>query len=218
MDFGLFTSELNNKNETSKSHFFSNTNMNFANNFFENANFEINVEQVSNDTYLKKDKPSSDLIDNENVMHNFFRLDGSNEDTSLSIEIESFEDLTKSTSDRYEYIYPNIDYSKEFVTDNIPGSFNLSSNFYQKQYDTNKYTSSLVTDLMYNSETKFNEMGMLKDFQILFKNPNTINKTGSNNESDTETKLLTKLMYSLSYPLKKEGLLYDKLLKPSLSL
>ena len=60
---------------------------------------------------------------------------------------------------------------------------------------------------MYNSETKFNEMGILKDFQILFKNPNTINKTGSNNESDTETKLLTKLMYSLSYPLKKEGLL-----------
>ena len=218
MDFGLFTSELNNKNETSKSHFFSNTNINFANNFFENANFEINIEQVSNDTYLKKYKPSSELIDNENLMHNFFRLDGYNENTSLLIEVESFEDLTKSTSDRYEYIYPNIDYSKEFVTDSIPGSFNLSSNFYQKQYDTNKYTSSLVTDLMYNSETKFNEMGMLKDFQILFKNPNTINKTGSNNESDTETKLLTKLMYSLSYPLKKEGLLYDKLLKPSLSL
>ena len=218
MDFGLFTSELNNKNETSKSHFFSNTNINFANNFFENANFEINVEQVSNDTYLKKYKPSSELIDNENLMHNFFRLDGYNENTSLLIEVESFEDLTKSISDRYEYIYPNIDYSKEFVTDSIPGSFNLSSNFYQKQYDTNKYTSSLVTDLMYNSETKFNEMGMLKDFQILFKNPNTINKTGSNNESDTETKLLTKLMYSLSYPLKKEGLLYDKLLKPSLSL
>ena len=85
------------------------------------------------------------------------------------------------------------------------GSFNLSSNFYQKQYDTNKYTSSLVTDLMYNSETKFNEMGMLKDFQILFKNPNTINKTGSNNESDTETKLLTKQCIPLVILLKKRG-------------
>ena len=60
---------------------------------------------------------------------------------------------------------------------------------------------------MYNAETKFNDLGIVKDFQILFKNPNKINKTGSNNESDTETKLLTKLMYSLSYPLKKEGLI-----------
>ena len=78
-------------------------------------------------------------------MHNFFKLDGYNEDTfSLSVEVESFEDLTKPSSDRYEYIYPNIDYSKEFTNENIPGSFNLSSNFYQKQYDTNKYTKSLL--------------------------------------------------------------------------
>ena len=36
-------------------------------------------------------------------MHNFFKLDGYNEDTSLSIEVETFEDLTKNRSDRYEY-------------------------------------------------------------------------------------------------------------------
>ena len=218
MDIGLFTTELNNKNESSKSHFFSNTNFSFENNFFENANLEINFEQVTNDTYLKKFKPSSELIDNENLMHNFFKLDGYNEDASLSIEVETFEDLTKNRSDRYEYIYPNIDYSKEFTSQSIPGSFNLSSNFYQKQFDTNKYTSSLVTDLIYNAETRFSNTGMLKDFQVLFKNPNTINKTGSNNESNTETKLLTKLMYSLTYPLKKEGVIYDRFLKPSLSL
>ena len=63
MDLGFFTSELNNNNETSKSHFFSNTKINFENNFFENANLEINFEQVSNDTYLKKFKPSSELIE-----------------------------------------------------------------------------------------------------------------------------------------------------------
>ncbi len=218
MDIGFFTSELNNNNEASKSHFFSNTNINFSNEIFDNAILEINVEQVTNDTYLKKFKPSSKLIENENLMHNFFKLDGYNKDSSLSVEIESFEDLTKPTSDRYEYIYPNIDYSKEFMNENFPGFFSLSSNFYQKQFDTNKYTTSLVTDLMYNTETKFSDRGMLKDLQILLKNPNTINKKGSNNESDTETKLLTKLMYSISYPLKKEGLAYDKLLKPSLSL
>ena len=218
MDFGLFTSQLNNNKEASKSHFFSNTNINFKNNFFENSNIEINLEQVSNDTYLKKFKPPSELIKNENLMNSFLKINGFSDDTSFSMIVESYEDLTKSSSDRYEYIYPNIDFTKEFTNSGIPGYFSLSSNFYQKQFDTNKYTKSLVTDLIYNADTRFNESGLVKDFQILFKNPNTISKTGSNNESDTETKLLTKLMYSLSYPLKKEGLLYNKLLKPTLSL
>ena len=48
--------------------------INFENNFFENTNLEINLEQVSNDTYLKKFKPKSELIDNENLMHNFFKI------------------------------------------------------------------------------------------------------------------------------------------------
>ena len=71
---------------------------------------------------------------------------------------------------------------------------------------------------MYNADTKFNKYGLVKDFQILFKNPNKINKTGKNNESDTDSKLLTKLKYSLSYPLINEGNMYDKLIRPSLSL
>ena len=72
MDFGLFTSMLNNNKESSKSHFFSNTIINFENKFFENANLEINLEQVTNDTYLKKFKPKSSLIESENLMHSFF--------------------------------------------------------------------------------------------------------------------------------------------------
>ncbi len=216
-DLGLFTSELNSNRETSKSHFFSNSKINFKDDFFENTNLEINLEQVSNDTYIKKYQPNSSLISNVNVMHSFVKLDGYSENSSLSVEFEVFEDLTKPSSDRYEFVYPNVNFSKIFVTKNIPGSFDLSSNLYQNQFDTNKYTKNLSTDLMYNAETKFNDLGLVKDFQILLKNPNKINKTGSNNESDTDSKLLTKLKYSLSYPLKKESLIHDKIIKPSLS-
>ena len=217
MDFGLFTTELNNNSEGSKSHFFSNTNIELNNNFFENTNLEVNLEQVTHETYLKKFKPPSSLIDSENLMHNFLKFDGYNDNTSLSISFEAYEDLTKSKSDRYEYIYPDLDFTKEFVSNNFPGYFTLSSSFYQKQFDTNKYSKSLITDLMYNSDTKFDDLGLVKDLQILLKNPNITNKTGSNNQSNKETKLLTKLMYSLSYPLKKQGELYDRFLKPSLS-
>ena len=84
LDLGLFTSELNNNKETSKSHFFSNSNINFKNNFFENTNLEINLEQVSNDTYLKKFQPTSTLINDVNVMNSFFKIDGYSADTSFS--------------------------------------------------------------------------------------------------------------------------------------
>ena len=63
MDFGLFTTELNNKSEGSKSHFFSNTNIELKEFFYENTNLEVNLEQVTHETYLKKFKPPSSLID-----------------------------------------------------------------------------------------------------------------------------------------------------------
>ena len=62
-----------------------------------------------------------------------------------------------------------LNFQKNLGKLNIPGSFDLSSNLYQKQFDTNKYTQSLITDLMYNADTKFNDKGLVKDFQILFK-------------------------------------------------
>ena len=55
---------------------------------------------------------------------------------------------------------------KEFKSKNMPGYFSLSSSFYQKHFDTNKYTKSLITDLLYNADTKFSDRGLVKDLQI----------------------------------------------------
>ena len=218
MDFGIFTSKLNNSEETSKSHFFSNTKINFDSALYESSDLEINLQQVTNDTYLKKFKPQSSLIENENLMHSFLKYYGYEENSSLEVSIETYEDLTKIKSDRYEYIYPNIEFNKEFVETELPGSISLNSNLFQKQFDTNKSKQSFITDIIYSSDTKFNDMGLSNDFMLLLKNPNIRQKTGSKNQSNTETKLLTKLMYSVSYPLKKEGEIYNSFLTPKLSL
>ena len=218
MDLGIFTSEMNNNRESSKSHFFSNTIIDLEDKIFETSNFEINFEQVTNDTYIKKFKPRSQLIDSENLMHNFVKFNGYDENSSINMTIESYEDLTKNSSDKYEYIYPNVEYTKDILNTKLPGSLNFKSNFYQKLFETNKYKQSLITDIIYKNDTKFNLNGLTRDFQILFKNPNLRENTGSNNETNNESKILTKLMYSFSYPLKKEGQIYDRFLKPNLSL
>ena len=217
MDFGLFTSKLNNDEESTKSHFFSNTIINFDSTFFGTSNLEVNLEQVTNDTYLKKFKPKSNLITSENLMHSYLKYNGYEENSSLKVSIETYEDLTKKTSDRYEYIYPNIEFSKEFQKIDMPGSFSFNSSLFQKQFDTNKTKQSFINDIIYTSDTKYSEIGFSKDFKLLVKNPNIRQKASSKDHSDTDTKLLTKLMYSMTYPLKKEGEFYNSFLKPKIS-
>ena len=75
------------------------------------------------------------------------------------------------------------------------------------------YTNNLI----YSSPTTFTERGIAKNYEFLIKNPNLRYKTGSKNENNTTNKFLSNLMYSLSYPLKKEGEIYDNFLKPIIS-
>ena len=218
MDFGLFTSALNDDEQDSKSHFFSNTILNLENSFFDKSALKINLEQVSNDTYLKKYKINSPIIKSETLMHSFIEYFGYNDDSSFNLTFETYEDLTKEKHDRYEIIYPNIDYSKDLEKIfNLTGTLNLSSSIYQKQYDTNIYKQSIINDLMYSSQSKFGLTGFVNDYKILVKNVNDKLNTGSNDQSTSQNKFLSQIMYNLSYPLKKESDLYDSFMKPIFS-
>ncbi len=218
MDVGIFTSILSSDEKSSKTHLFSNTKFDFYNKFFEENDLEINLEQVTNDTYLKKYNINSPLIKSESVMHTFIKYNGYNEDSFLSFSVESYEDLTVNNHDRYEFIYPDITYSKDLDKKfNLNGLLNFSSSLFQKQYNTNQYEQNLINDLTYNSPITFTESGVTKDYKILIKNSNLRYKTGSKNKNNSTNKLLSNLMYTLSYPLKKEGKIYDDFLKPTLS-
>ena len=151
-------------------------------------------------------------------MHTFIEYNGYNDDSSLSVSFQSYEDLTKNSHDRYEFIYPDITYSKDLEKIfNLSGLLNLSSNVYQKQYNTNQYQQTLTNDLIYSSPINFTKNGIKKDYQLLIKNHNERNKTGSKNENNSTNKVLSNLMYNLSYPLKKQGKIYDDFLKPTIS-
>ena len=217
-DFSFYTSALGNSSQTSKSHFFSNTKLDFENVVFQESNLEINLEQVANDTYLKKYKINSPLIKSETLMHSFLKFDGFNDDSSFSISTEVYEDLTKKTSDRYEVILPNLSYSKDLQK--IIGSegyINFQSDFFQKQFETNKYEQILNNSIVYSSLKKYENNGLIKDFKLKILNPNKSSKTGSNNESVSKNQLLSQFMYNLSYPLSKQSEFFDSFITPNLS-
>ncbi len=217
-DFSFYTSEFGNNDQTSKSHFFSNTKFSYENGIFQEYDLSLNVEQVSNDTYLKKYKINSPLIESETLMHSFIEFNGYNDDSSLSLSTEVYEDLTKKTSDRYELILPNLNYSKDFKNFfDLQGSLNFQSDFFQKQYETNKYEQILNNSIIYSSPKKFESSGLVKNFQLSLLNPNKSSKTGSNNESNSKNQLLSQFMYSLSYPLKKQLEFSNSFITPNIS-
>ncbi len=218
-DIGFFTSALSDGEQNSKSHFFSNTNYSFKDNIFDESNLEINLETVSNDTYLKKYNLKSPLINNNNTMHSFISFDGYSQSSSLSVDVETYENLSVKGNDRYEFIYPNISFNRDF--NNAFGKFGdltFTSNIFQKQFETNKYQQSIVNEFRYDSNEQFSDTGLLTNYVLSLKNPNVRNKTGSENSSQSKSQLLSQLLYNISYPLKKQGELSNNIFKPILSL
>ena len=205
------------KNQTT-THFFSNSIIDFDSSEFEEMTLEINLQNTSNNTYLKTYKIDSPLIDNNSTLNSYLNLYGSAEKTTFDISIDSYEDLTKKNeSDKYTFIYPSFEVERQLESNfSLPGSFTLKTEGYQKKYNTNAYDGVLINDLLY-SNTYF-DRGIKNDFYALLKNVNSkgVNSTTFKNKEDTQ--LLPLASYKLSYPLSKKDLLSKNLFTPTASL
>ena len=195
------------KNE-SKSHFFSNTLANLELSYFENSEIEINIETTSNENYLKSHKIKSEISNNNSLLNSFLILRGSNQNTYFEAKMESYEDLTKEkSSDRYQYLLPSFEISKNFNN-----NLSLISNGYHKNYDTNIYEKVLINNLKYTSVPKINPNGLVNKFNLFFKNVTTEGDNSGEYSSDFRSQNFGSILYDISYPLKKEGNKYNNFL------
>ena len=195
------------KNE-SKSHFFSNTLANLELSYFENSELEINIETTSNENYLKSHKIKSEITNNNSLLNSFLILRGSNQNTYFEAKMETYEDLTKEkSSDRYQYLLPSFEISKNFKN-----NLSLISNGYHKNYDTNIYEKVLINDLKYTSVPKINSNGLINKFNLFFKNVTTEGDNSGEYSSDFRSQNFGSILYDISYPLKKEGNKYNNFL------
>ena len=71
----------------------------------------MNIQKVSNDTYLKVHDINSKIMTSNTVMNSSIDMNFSKNDTSMDINMDVYEDLSK-TDDRYEFVVPNYDYQK----------------------------------------------------------------------------------------------------------
>ena len=210
-------SSLIDKGDT-RSHFFSNTLINLALDDFTSSTLEVNFEKVSNDNYLKLFKLDSPFIlENRDVLESVVKLDLENEDYDLTTSFEMYETLSGSNSDRYQYVLPSYNFSKNFDLEKIKGSFNFNSYGSNNLKNTNITTSTLSNDLNFTSFNFFFDNGFKTNFEILLKN---INTTGNNNpkyKNSPQSEFLSAYNYNISLPLKKESKNNLNTLTPKLS-
>ena len=90
--------------ENTKGHVFYNLDKNFKNDNFDEIEFNIQLEQVSDETYLKAYKIESPIINNTSNLTNTVGINLINENVSLNTNLDIYEDLSKQDSDKYEYV------------------------------------------------------------------------------------------------------------------
>ena len=221
LDFSLINKHKSNYKvrKNTKSHFFSNSIINLMYDELDTSNIEINIEKVSNDTYLKLfDLDSILLEDNPSDLNSYLKLDLGNENFDLISKIELYENLSGSNNDRYEYILPDYLFTTNIDNERIEGEISFNSSGNQKLFDTNVVETNIINDLKYSSNNFFNNLGFKNNYNILLKNINSSGKNSSKYKSSLQGEVRTQFIFDTSFPLKKETPNSRELITPKMSL
>ena len=214
-DFSFFKEN----GEDSKNHFFYQLNkkINYLN--FEDGDVDFKIQKTSNDTYLRANKLKSPIIDNKEFLESSINLDLYSEDFSLRSELTIYEDLNKNHSDRYEFILPRIDISKKIENKtNLDGNFLFKSNNLIRNYETNIFEKTNINELIFNSDSKITNSGIVNNYDFKFKNINSDAQNSSSYKENDNFYFSGLLQYNSSLPLLKENDFSRKILKPKISL
>ena len=205
-------SQYSSKNENSNGHFFYNYQKDYIDKKSNNVEFNIRLEQVSDETYLKTFKIESPIIKNNSILKNSISLDYNNQNRSINTSFDIYEDLAKLDNDKYEYV-PNFNFSKV-----INENFLFNANGYYKHYNTNISEKILINKFEFNTDPIFFNNGFINDKKILLKNVNSDAKNSKNFKNKSSSNLTPTIQTNYSLPLKKETNNFDKILTPKFSL
>ncbi len=196
----LITDFSYNKKNQSNTHFFGNLKGTIQDSFY-----EMKIETVSNSDYLKKYQIKSPLIKSYNTLNSSFIIETEADDYNFSTSIDVIEDLNKLDNDRYEFLFPNFEYAKDFYFDNsFFNTINYKSSGSYRKYNTNIDEADFINNFIFNS----NNFSLLENSEsnldLLIRNINTYGDLSSTYKNDNDYKILTSLLYKIEYPLFKE--------------
>ncbi len=204
------------KSGGSRNHIFAKLDLKFGDEKNYNSDLLINIEKVSNDTYLRVHDINTSLVKSENTnLKNKIDYNFSKGDMFLNISGTIYENLRVKTNDRYEYI-PNIIYGKTFFTERY-GTFDFKSDALYKNYETDKHLSSLTNDIVWSPGDFISKTGWVNTIQGALKNINyNAKNTSDYKTAGTVNELSSVFSYKRSLPMKKEGTGFSNIFTPNL--
>ena len=217
---GFKSSEINKKKNIN--HFFAKFTKRFElNNFIDNK-INLFVERLNKDTYLKifnsnlsqtTIKPKNPDVLNSGVdfflEHEKFKLTG-----GLNI----YEDLRINDTDRFQYVLPYYNFTKNINPLNV-GTLSFASKGDNILDNTNNMKSKVINDLTFKTNNLiFEELGIKNNFNVYFKNLNSIGKNVSNYKSSPQIELQSLFELNSELPLIKYNETTTQTLIPRISL
>ncbi len=160
------------KTNGSRSHVFAELDLDLS----ENSDYEnllsFKVQKTSNDTYFRIHNIKTALVDYENTdLKNEVNYSFKKDNLYLNINAAAYENLRDSTNSRYEFVAPNILFGKSFFTERF-GSIDIQTNTLYKNYAVNKHITSVINDIVWNSDSYISPKGFVNTFIGVVKNTN----------------------------------------------
>jgi LPS-assembly protein len=149
--------------EGSRHHLYGNLNLNFADKVLDQSEFNVKFQRVNNPTYLRVNKINStvdgfkrNLVkEDDSKLTNEIYLNSFGKKESLNFKTAAYQNISSSkASDQYEYLLPEIIYSKYNLLDN--NNLNFISNFKSVNTNTNQNKTTLINNLDYSTAEFYN--------------------------------------------------------------
>ena len=185
------------------------------------TNFELNLQNVKGDNFLKTHKliETSKLIDNDSLLISNLSLDFDFNDSNLKTSFKIFEDLSRSNNDRYQYIFPDFNFIRNIdIPRKYNGEFVFNSHGYNKLYNTNVKDSVITNDFLFTSNEMIGSKGFVTDYELLLKNLNNYSVNSSEFDENLNYNLFGIIKVDTSLPLQKKMNDFTHYLKPIMSL
>ena len=204
-----------NRNENnSNSHIFAKLKGKFDN----GTDYNLKIENVNNDNYLKIHdiKSYTPIIESDSVLSSYFKINKDiDQNTNLTSTLRLYEDLSKKSSDKYQYVFPDFNFRKNIDLDqSYNGQFKFSSSGFQKVYNTNNYETLINNNFNFESYDFISSSGLVTDYRFLLKNFNTYSENSSVYENKNDHEIFGSFLIKSELPLKKKLNESNNFIKP----
>ena len=218
-----YSSSIQDSKKNNLGHFFSKFDFDLDLTSFIKSKLEISIEKISLDTYLKifdanlTDIDPSIKPENQDKLVSNLIVELDSDEFSMDMGMTSYETLSGTSNDRYQFILPYYNYNKKLPSNRF-GSFSFSSKGSNNLKDTNNVRTSINNNFAYKTFDYISKFGFKNNLGFHFKNLNTTAKNDAVYKSSAQVELMNLINYEASLPLSKSNKKYFSRLTPKISL